>query len=877
MMDLLLKLLGVWADQAGKVADLGLSYQGGVPLWIVLLLGLGLGALVFYTYRRTAEFVSPKRRIMLASLRAAFLFLLLLILIKPVVVVTVAGSVRQTLMLLIDSSASMNIQDLRVDQSDKVRAAIALGNADVKAGTNQQIKTGDSHNPTRADVVKAALKNDKLDLLPTLDRQFDVAAYAFDRDVRDLAVPRPRDPPVTRHMGELIASVVVVIGLMAAVVGAGLAAFFRPRLVGYITAGAGVVAFIGAIAALMYIDRQREFVNRGSAQIVSKDWVEKINATGPQTAIGDGLRDAILRKRGQPVAGVVLITDGANNAGSLPLEAAKMAQAENLPLYVYGVGITSPRDIIVSNIFAQDVAFVRDELPVTVRVRSQGLKGQTARITLKLGEDKVDEKEVAFDEDGEQVISLKVTPEKIGEFDLVANIEPRGDEVVKDNNTTLKRVRVIDGRIKVLLIDQMPRWDFKYVQTLLLRDRRVDAKFLLFDADTEVTQIPNSPYLKTFPIKKEELLAYDLIIWGDVDPKRFSPQQLEWVNEFVAKFGGGFIMIAGKRHAPHSYRKTPIENLLPVEFDQPVSSLANIADKPVRFELTPTGKSATMLKLSDKEQENLQKWAQLPPIYWAARVSRPKPAAEVLLVDTDAGRASRISKMPIIAQQQYGLGNVLYIGTDNTWRWRRNRGVDDHARLWSQMIERMALPHLLGGSKRTQLNFDRDNYMAGERVTVFARLYSEKSFEPVTDPSVGATFAPLDGASTVTPRRISLRPAPDQPGIYRGEFVAPPAGNYRFKVDTDPATPLDFTVSEATIELSETALNVALLKDMATATGGAFLREEDLHKLGDTVRKNSPQKLSTFEVEFWQSPLYFLLLMTLLTAEWILRKVSQLK
>ncbi len=75
----------------------------------------------------------------------------------------------------------------------------------------------------------------------------------------------------------------------------------------------------------------------------------------------------------------MLITDGGNNAGSPPAEAAEAASRDGVPIYAYGVGITSPRDIIVSHLSAPEIAFAKDECPVTVQVRGQGLSGQIRR------------------------------------------------------------------------------------------------------------------------------------------------------------------------------------------------------------------------------------------------------------------------------------------------------------------------------------------------------------------------------------------------------------------------------------------------------------------------------------------------------------------
>jgi hypothetical protein len=257
-----------------------------------------------------------------------------------------------------------------------------------------------------------------------------------------------------------------------------------------------------------------------------------------------------------------------------------------------------------------------------------------------------------------------------------------------------------------------------------------------------------------------------------------------------------------------------------------------------------------------------------------AKVSRPKPAAEVLLVDPDPARESRFGKMPVVAAQQYGLGQVLYVGTDNTWRWRKNVGDTYYTTLWGQIAQRVSLPRLLGGSKRTQLTTDRQNYLTGDRVTVYARLYGV-GFEPVQEAAVQGVYGLKEGHSVKS--EVTLRPIPEQPGLYRAEFVAPAPGNYQFFIQPDLNTPLDFNVVAPQFELGETAMNETLLREMAAASGGAFFREEDLHRLPETISAKTERVRSPLEVEVWSSPLYFLLLLGVVTMEWLLRKRSQLK
>jgi len=834
MYDFLLKLLGVPLEQVSRITDSRLRFRGDVDLiWIVCAAVL-LGVMVFLMYRKAAPDLSPVKKYTLATLRTVFLFLILLLLMRPIWAFVIESTVRRELVVLVDSSTSMKIEDPRSDTDDLKRVALAKGLIDPAKGLNQTVnQTPGLEKISRLDLVKTVLKSDKLDLMPRLAKDHNVDTFAF--DVGLTAIP---------------------------------AASFRQSTEGQ--------AATTAAAATQ------------PTKPSQSAWVDKLTAAGQQTAAGDALRAVVARKRGQPMAGLFMITDGANNAGSDPRAAAALAKDAHIPLYIYGVGITSPKNLTVGNIFAPEISFVKDDVPVTVRVKSQGV--QNARITLKLidaagQEEKVDEKEINFDQDSEPAVALKFTPKVKGDFNIKAVIEPADPgvtELTKDDNETSQAIKVIDSKIKVLLVDQAPRWEFKYLTALLTRDRRVDPKVVLLEGSPGLARTKNSPYLERFPDDKAELFKYDLIILGDVDSKVFSTAQLEAMEEFVTKFGGGLAVVAGKKNNPWTYRKTPIEKMLPVDLEAggpivgsgPGGEEAN--DKPIKLELTALGKRTPMLRLAADEAASERLWAKLPPVFWVAPVARAKPAAEVLLVDPSPSRATRYGKMPVVAAQQYGMGQVMYVGTDNTWRWRKNKGDEQYVTLWGQVIQRLALPHLLGASKRTQLTLDKKEYVTNEKVNLYARLYTE-AYTPISQDKVKA-YVTETGPDDPRAREVTLRPLPDQPGMYRAEFNAPEkAAGYKLFVELDKTTLIDLPVSEPKMEPGENALNKELLEALAKGTGGKFLREEDLYALPDQIKAEAPKVITNLEVEFWTSPLYYMLMLLVVTAEWVIRKLVQLK
>jgi len=817
----LLRILGAPAGESGTVVSSRFELH---PVW-----GWGLWALVavlvvgvaFVSYRRRDVEMPPGRRIALGVLRGVALLMVLGVLLRPTLSLTVDGMVRQSLILLFDESASLSLRDPRTEEPDRVRAGIAEGRLPAAGGLTQSAPGVGTWNPmpARLDLLRGVITNRDLALLDRLGRTFDLRVSAF-----------------SSELGSLV--------LGASAVGSN-----------------GIAGSSGALPAVPL--------------------AMALRAEGVQTAPGTAMRELLERERGRPVGGVVVFTDGIRNSGSDPREAVTMAREAGIPMHFVGLGTTAPRDVQVVEVKAPDVSFVRDEVSVTARLRVRGLKGENLKVSLMVDGEQVEEREVVVSADGELEVPLRYAPSETGDVELSVETPVRKDEILAENNRQSRRLRVIDDRIRVLLVEQSPRWEFRYLQALLMRDRRVDLKCVLFDGDSAITRSPGSPYLDQIPARREDLFGYDLVVFGDVDPKNFTPAQLEVLTEFVAKSAGSFLMIAGRRFSPWGYRDTALERLLPVEFDRlpPVQAASSVHDRPLRVELTPEGRESGFLRMSEDPAENVRRWESLAPIFWTAPVSRAKPAAQVLLVDGSGPEGT--PRTPIVAVQQYGVGQSLFVGTDNTWRWRRNEGEPLFVSFWARVVQRLAINHLLTGSRRTQMVLDRTSALRGEKIAVTGRLFTS-SFEPLSEPIVRARVdretrgAGAGGGASPT-SELMLRAVPDQPGVFRGEIVASSPGRYRITLGEDAPAAVDFTVEERMVEAGETALQEATLREWASVGGGTFFREEDLHHLPEVVQSKAQRVQSKSAVEVWTSPLYYLVVLVLFGVEWGLRKWWQLK
>ncbi|MDR1191118.1 MAG: hypothetical protein LBK60_05545 [Verrucomicrobiales bacterium] len=587
------------------------------------------------------------------------------------------------------------------------------------------------------------------------------------------------------------------------------------------------------------------------------------------TALGDALRQVLDELRGQPLAGILVITDGASNTGAPPVEAAAVAKQDGVPLFLYGVGVTSPQDLIVSGVTGPATTNARERVEFIARVKSQGMMGKKAVVQLKADGRVVASQPLEPRADGEQEITLGYQPETTGEVAIEALVAPLPEEALKDNNSAVTKVRVVDDKINVLLVQQEPNWDFEYLLVMLRRDRRVKVQCVVLKGD----QGPDAPFLDGLPADKKELFKSDVIILSDADPTVLGASFMEALREWVDKIGGGLVLVAGRRFLPNTYAGTPLEPLLPVE---PLpAKVAQTYTPPVALTLTPAGEGSAMLELSDNPVENRALWKKMPGLSWTAWVGNARPGAQVLLADPTPERVTRAGAMPVMATQNFGLGQTLYVGTGQTHRWRHKVGEKYFARVWHQMLQTLA-NQKVAGKTLTQLRTDRPRYATGERVRISGRLF-KAGFEALTDAEAPGLVVvkPADGRA----RNVELRlqSIPDRPGEYRGEFVAPEAGEYAFSTLRDPATVLKFEVAEPRVEFTDMAMNEKLLREMAVVAGGELVREEDLNKLPGLVKARTARNTTFKTIPLNFTPWLLALLLVCAAGEWWLRRKLELK
>jgi hypothetical protein len=589
-------------------------------------------------------------------------------------------------------------------------------------------------------------------------------------------------------------------------------------------------------------------------------------AAAKVTRLGTALQEAVDRNTGQPIAGVIVLTDGISNDGLEPLAVAQRLGERSIPIYPIGLGLPQPPDVRLRHLIVPDTVFHKDRVPVRVEIVSSGYANRTANLSVSIDGQQVAAKAVNLT-GAAQFEELQFIPEtKSGTVKLEAAVSPQPGEITDANNRLAKTVRIVNEKIHVLYVEGKPRWEYRYLRQVLLRDHRLDVKFLLTEGDRDQA-LASDQYLVDFPEDAAKAFHFDLVILGDVPASYFARAQLARIEELVQKHGGSLLMLAGSRHAPVSYVGTPIASVLPVRLRTEGWQDTDESVTPVVAE--GAGESAVMT-LEVPASRNQELWSLVHPLYKLPILEGAKPGATVLA--TLSRGATRGEPYPLIAWQRYGSGKSLFVGTDQLWRLRFKQGDKYHARFWGQAIQFLTLSRLLGENKRIQIETDRQDYRTGQRIQVSANVLDE-TYAPVKTPAFAVALDRTE--PTRQTATLRLEPVPNIAGLYQGFFTPDQPGRYAVRAPgTDPAVAgtAEFTVTASPLEQLERAMQEEQLRRMAGASGGRYFAVRDLGDLEKVVAGEQRTDVIRRERELWDLPIVFAALLALLGVEWFLRR-----
>ena len=636
------------------------------------------------------------------------------------------------------------------------------------------------------------------------------------------------------------------------------------------------------------------------------DWREAVVPRGYETRLGEAIQSVAEREPAGVLAGVVVLTDGGNNAGIDPLAAVSRLAKGAVAVTPLGFGSdVLPANLRVADLLVPPRVFPGDAFAVTAYLQAQGLAGQRVQVDLLeqpeglAGEGAttgrvIDTLEAIIAADGELVavrfdVSGLPTP---GSRSLAVRVAAPTADGNADDDIQAASVEVVDRITRVLLMAGGPGREYQFMRNVLHRDASFEVDVLLGTAAPGMSQDARR-ILDAFPPSDEALADYDAVVAIDYDWRLVEPAGWARLERWVAQESGGLLVFAGGISMDgwlSDPRSSPLRGLYPVELRRPGQlSLGGAVgeEEPMPLEITPDGVDAEFLWLAAGRGASRGVWEEFPGIYACFPTDDAKAGATVYARVARPGAAASEPRRVFLAGQPYGSGSVLYAGSSELWRLRL---LDDAAyeRLVPQLLRHVSQGRLMRGTRRARLLVDRDRHPVGGSVQVRLALSDEKMLAAAAArPPACRAVGP---AGSVVP--IALSAETGRPGVLAGGFVPGREGAWRIEVDPAAGLGDETIVKRIQVqlpdrELARPKLDRPLLEQLATRTGstprflsdgGWSVAEAELLARSFPDRSRREYKAGAADMDFKQR-LNAVLLATgcgFLCLEWILRRIVRL-
>ena len=569
---------------------------------------------------------------------------------------------------------------------------------------------------------------------------------------------------------------------------------------------------------------------------------------------------------------VVLVGDGDWNEGVTPSTSAQALRLAQVPVVAVSVGSeTKLPDVELASLDCPTVGVAGKPVRVPFTIQSSLPTERMVVVDFKASNGDVLRKEVRLPAMGTATDWIYWTPRDVGDYTVTVTVPKQDGELLPDNNQRTAPIAVRQERLKVLVVESIPRWEYRYLRNALSRDPGVDVSCLLFQPGLSKRGGGNKDYIQKFPSGLDALGKFDVVFLGDVGvaPDQLTEEDCRLLKGLVEYQASGLVFLPGWRGDQASFAGTALEELCPVIID-PVRKEGFHTEGPRKLVLTEIGRKSLLTKLADSGNENVAVWESLPGVQWYAPVLRAKAGSEVLAVHEEVG--NEYGRIPLLVTRTYGAGKVLYMATDGAWRWRK--GVEDkyHYRFWGQVVRWMAYRRNMAKGERMSLSFTPEQPQLGQSLALDARV-AQASGEPLSRGDVAARItAPSGAVETV---RFAPPAGEGEWGVFASTFKPREPGKHDVQLsckETGDTLDASFFVQGSTAEGIGRAARPEVLAEIAQVTKGRLVSANEIASIIESLAKLPEPPPSVRRLQLWCHPLAAMSIVGLLGLFWMMRK-----
>lgn len=626
--------------------------------------------------------------------------------------------------------------------------------------------------------------------------------------------------------------------------------------------------------------------------------VVNFEPNGSLTDIASAIKETVQAWRGQPNAGIILISDGAHNTSNLSID---NIAAMNTPVYAIGVGSPlPPKDVQIQKVDVLPIAYTGHETLIRITIGQTGYADESIRLSLRDTSTNrlVDASMLTFPEekneqsitiDGQRlskgsqhVIELKLTPQTEGNFQYKVGLPTLEGELTDTNNEKTFAIKVVKAKLNVLYFEGRPRWEYAFLKRTLERDPDIDPTFVIQTkkhVNESVLSRSNGIFPQNsdttptrFPETREELYQYDVLILGDISGEHLTIAQQQTIVNFVEQRGKAVIFLPSHNAlGVDGFRKTEISRILPIQI--PANGCMEQKGE-YALNLTQTGMFHPIMQLTEKIERNNEIWGNLPALSISYQRFQLKAGATTLI--------NKDNEEPILIFHRVGLGKSLFFAAEGLWNW--GFGVNSYkdkvyqtvySRFWAQTLRWMAQQ---SDENQIYISTDASTYSQGETAKINIRTFSH-TIDPQINTDIQLSVTTPSG--TQFPLKTHTETSGTQmqnSGNYTTQLRVEEKGSYNIRaVGKAGNIPLgedeiDLFVHPQLIELEAPQLNEPLLKELATKTGGVYFIIDDAHSLPAKINIEQAPIFVDTERDLWAHPIVLIAVVGLLGTEWFIRK-----
>ncbi len=649
------------------------------------------------------------------------------------------------------------------------------------------------------------------------------------------------------------------------------------------------------------------------------------NPVGNESALFQSLKSLGDRYQGQPLAGVLLFSDG-NATDRKPEESLSSL---GFPVYPVRIGTSiNQRDVCILSTTTRQSDFETSPVTVQASVTHKGFQGEAVTVDLLDGTNKrLQSQSIKLKSDGEPVpVEFRFRPEKSGVqgFQVVVRREgattaliesetsDKNAEVTLGNN---RRFQVVDrgrGPYRILYLAGRPNWEFKFLKraldedveirlTSLIRIARKEPKFSFRDSkvdnanplfsgfedilDEEKAKFDEPVFAriglteagqlqKGFPKDVEELFEYSAIIIDDLEHEFLTQDQQSMLRQFVAIRGGGLLVLGGQESMRgRGFSDSVLSQLLPIYCDDNSTTSADSSfdGEPhamVRYQLSREGWLQPFLRLADNELAERERLERMPSFEVLNRMNKVKPGASVLAEAMIDGK----EQVPVFISQRFGKGRTATFMIGDMWRWalhHEGASASPLFQAWRQMIRWM----IADVPKSIQMQMGETR--GSSRVANILVHVKGLDFKSVDNAIVKISVTSPEGKTIVANAEASPKAA----GQYDSIFVVEEEGVYSATAEVSSpdgsklgTAQLGWVYQPSAYEFQSLGENLVGLQNIADETGGSIVDWNDLESFVSNVPSTRVPVTETKIYPLWHQSWVLISALACICFEWGLRR-----